>query len=341
MVGRKFISLLAAPVVSLGVASVVLLVGAGSALACVVGPNDDGCVRAIYRVQRTDGSLAQWSGPGTGQIVGWLYGNGTAVQVVCQTTGATEDGLPYVVWDKLVDGTYVYDYYLDTPGDAYTPALATCPGPGGGPNPSPPPPPGHQPAPPNKFNAAGAAAWATANATSSPIPGNNGYLADDCTDFVSRAMHIGGGMPEREVQNDFPSDHTDDHDWYLRSWREGSVELRIATRSWTAAPHLLAYLRNAGLARQVTLQAARPGDLIFVNWGKGGHDLPNGQTDTTSPAGIDHVGMIVGNPFRDPLAQDGYDVQIAQHSSNKIEDLFDWQLADHNLHYWIYSIYYH
>jgi hypothetical protein len=336
MAGRKFLSLLAAAAVSLGVASVVLLASAGSALACVVGPNDDGCARSIYHVQRTDGSLAEWTGPGTGEVVRSVGGNGTAVVVVCQTTGATEDGLPYIVWDKLDDGYYVYDYYLDTPGDAYTPALATCPGSGGGPNPSPPPPRGGQP-PPNNFNAAGAAAWARANASSWPIFANNGY-ADDCTDFVSRAMHFGGGMPERNVEGSLPGNHTDDHNWYMVPVGLGHL---IASYSWSSARHLRNFLRNAGLAREVTLQAARPGDLIFVNWGSRGHDLPPGQRDTTSPAGIDHVGMIIGNSFRDPLARDGYDVQIAQHSTNTIENLFDWQLANPNLHYWIYSIYYH
>jgi hypothetical protein len=119
--------MLAAGAVSLGVACVVLLAGAGSALACVTDTDGD-CFRPNYHVQRTDGSLAQWSGPGTGRIVGWLGGNGTPVEVVCETTGPTEDRLPYVVWDQLDDGTYVYGYYLDTPGDGYHPALAACPG---------------------------------------------------------------------------------------------------------------------------------------------------------------------------------------------------------------------
>lgn len=142
MAGGRHLSLLAAAAVSVGIACAVLLAGAESALACVAGPKDDGCVRSVYHVQRTDGSLAQWSGPGTGRILGWLGGDGTSVVVVCETTGATEDGLPYVVWDKLDDGSYVYGYYLDTPGDGYHPALTLCPGsPGSAPPPSKPAPP--------------------------------------------------------------------------------------------------------------------------------------------------------------------------------------------------------
>lgn len=151
MIGRKFSSLLAAGAVSVSVACVVLLVGAGSALACVSDTDGD-CFRPNYHIQRTDGSLAVWTGPGTGRIVDWLGGNGSPVEVACETTGATEDGLPYVVWDQLDDGNYVYGYYLDTPGDGYHPALATCPGSGGEPQPPPPPPPPtggeHNPPPP-------------------------------------------------------------------------------------------------------------------------------------------------------------------------------------------------
>ncbi|KDN80472.1 DUF6973 domain-containing protein [Kitasatospora cheerisanensis] len=80
-----------------------------------------------YTVHRlTDGFLAQWTGPGSGQVAGRLPGNGTEVRVVCQTNGPTVDGLPYTLWDRLDTGLYVYDYYLTTPGDAFTPALAHC-----------------------------------------------------------------------------------------------------------------------------------------------------------------------------------------------------------------------
>ena len=143
MIGKRYLSLLAAAGGSLVVTGVVLLAGAGSALACV--PDTDGdCFHPNYHVQRTDGSLAQWSGPGTGRIVSSLGGDGTPVEVVCETTGATEDGLPYVVWDQLDDGTYVYGYYLDTPGDGFHPALTACAG-SPRPAPAPPPPPGPPP----------------------------------------------------------------------------------------------------------------------------------------------------------------------------------------------------
>ena len=189
--------------------------------------------------------------------------------------------------------------------------------------------------PSNKFDAAGAAAWARANATRNSNP--YGY-SNDCTDFVSRAMHLGGGMPERDGQGGpFPLNHTDDRDWYMRRLGVGPVGKWVGTYSWGDSLHLRAFLTNAGLPRQVSLQAARPGDVIFVNWGKGGRDLPHGQTDTTSPGGISHDGMIVGNPG----SRRGYDVLIAQHTNNTIERLSDWRKPNPHLHFWIYSVYYH
>jgi hypothetical protein len=135
MFGRKFSSLLAAGAVSVGVACIVLLATAATALACVTDTDGD-CFRPNYHVQRTDGSLAAWTGPGVGHIAYWLSGNGTPVEVVCETTSSREDGQPYAVWDQLDDGVYVYGYYLDTPGDGYHPALTPCSGGGS----SPPPP---------------------------------------------------------------------------------------------------------------------------------------------------------------------------------------------------------
>lgn len=185
--------------------------------------------------------------------------------------------------------------------------------------------------PPNKFNAAGAAAWAKANATSRANP--YGY-SNDCADFVSRALHLGGGLPERDVEGVFPFNHKDDRDWYMRWFGAPRIGRWIGTFSWGDSLHLLFFLKDTGLARPVSLQAAKPGDIIFVNWGKGGRDLPKGQTDTTGSGGISHSGMIVGNPGSPAR----YDVQIAQHTANTIERLSDWRKPNPNLHFWIYSI---
>jgi cell wall-associated NlpC family hydrolase len=178
--------------------------------------------------------------------------------------------------------------------------------------------------PPNKYDAAGAAAWARANINSgSPY----GYR-DDCTDFVSRAMHLGGKLPFYD--NGIPPwDHTDDRNWYMQQF--GS-EWK-GTYSWGAANHLDTFVRLAGIRQAVTPQQAKPGDLIFVNWGPGGRDTP--ANNPSGEAGIDHVGMVVGNPGK----QGGYNLSIAQHTSDTIETLADWRKPNPNLQVWVYSIY--
>jgi hypothetical protein len=102
-----------------------IVVSAGPASACVADEDGD-CWHPNYQVWRADSQgLAVWTGVGTGSIVGWLP-NGSGVEVVCQTNGPTEDGLPYTVWDHMDDGNWVYDYYVTTPGDGYHIVLTHC-----------------------------------------------------------------------------------------------------------------------------------------------------------------------------------------------------------------------
>lgn len=183
---------------------------------------------------------------------------------------------------------------------------------------------------PNAYDADGAANWAKANAY-----GGNPYgYGDDCTDFVSRAMHFGGGMPFIGDAT-APVNHTDDGSWYIRQFGSRWV----GTYSWGAAAHLYDFLvqkrfgNGVGSGREVGLDQAKPGDVIFVNWGPGGRDTPAGNPAGT--AGIDHAGMIVGNPGR--AGND--DVQIAQHTSDKIENLSDWRKTNPNMQIWVFSIY--
>lgn len=94
-----------------------------------VADTDGDCWRPNYAVWRADSQgLAVWSGVGTGTIEDWLP-NGTQVEVDCQLSGPAEDGLPYQVWDRLDDGSYVYDYYITTPapdGQFSVPPLTFC-----------------------------------------------------------------------------------------------------------------------------------------------------------------------------------------------------------------------
>lgn len=172
-----------------------------------------------------------------------------------------------------------------------------------------------------KYNAAAAAAWARDNVFKIP----DFYLTDDCADFVSQAMLLGGGLP---LSGAASGNRTDDHNWYATSIGVPGG----ASYSWTSAAHLENYLKLSGRGEQVPLADAKPGDVIFVNWGPGGGNTP--ANNPTGEAGIDHVGMIVGNPGADG----GYNVQIAQHTRDTIETLADWRNQNPQLQVWVFSV---
>ena len=176
------------------------------------------------------------------------------------------------------------------------------------------------------YDAAGAAQWASAHAKDDPS--TNAYKEDDCTDFVSKAMNIGGGVQYRMV--DGPASYRSDYYWFPSGVTSPSDK---ASYSWASASDLHDFLQLSGFATLVTsgsenlhdidVHAVKPGDVIFANWNV-----------LTWPGtrGIGHSGLIVGNP-----GQAG-DLQIAQHSNNRIDTLTDWVNSDHNLTWWIYSI---
>lgn len=77
-------------------------------------------------------ALNERSGPGytAFPIVGTLA-EGASVTIVCQTSGesvGTSQTYFTVVWDKLTDGRFVSDYYVDTPGSAtgFTDSIPRC-----------------------------------------------------------------------------------------------------------------------------------------------------------------------------------------------------------------------
>ena len=60
--------------------------------------------------------------------VGTRY-DGQQVDILCQTTGEPVHGLHATspIWDKLTNGTYVSDYYTDTPNvGVYSPPIPHC-----------------------------------------------------------------------------------------------------------------------------------------------------------------------------------------------------------------------
>jgi hypothetical protein len=80
--------------------------------------------------------LAVQTAPHVGNVDHYV-GNKTPLVVVCQTKngdqvdGAVQYGQPFRTWDQLFDGTYVYDWYMNTPvvgTNGYSPGIVPCVG---------------------------------------------------------------------------------------------------------------------------------------------------------------------------------------------------------------------
>jgi len=81
-------------------------------------------VAHAYRVT-SRGSLNARSGPSGSYRVVRRYPRGATVRIVCQTTGSTVGSSK--VWNRLVDGTYVSDYYVSTPSNTgFSSPLPRC-----------------------------------------------------------------------------------------------------------------------------------------------------------------------------------------------------------------------
>jgi surface antigen len=99
--------------------------------------NVGGTVGTPYQVTGADSAgLAIQSQPHVNHVLRYIP-NGTTLFVVCQTKlgdqvdGRTQYGRPFTTWDMLADGTWVYDWYMNTPTVAtngYSPGISPCAG---------------------------------------------------------------------------------------------------------------------------------------------------------------------------------------------------------------------
>ena len=90
-----------------------------------------------YQVTGVDSQgLAVQSQPHVNHVIRYVP-NGTTLYVSCQTKygdqvdGHTQYNRPFTTWDQLSDGTWVYDWYMNTPTVAtngYSPGIPACPG---------------------------------------------------------------------------------------------------------------------------------------------------------------------------------------------------------------------
>jgi hypothetical protein len=92
---------------------------------------------AVYRVTGADSKgLAVQSEPHVNHVIRWVP-NGTTLHIVCQTDHGDwvddrwQYGRHFTTWDQLADGTWVYDWYANTPPvdpSGYSPGIPPCPG---------------------------------------------------------------------------------------------------------------------------------------------------------------------------------------------------------------------
>jgi Putative amidase domain len=160
--------------------------------------------------------------------------------------------------------------------------------------------------PARTVNLSGVASWAHAHATR-PFLNNDGY-GDDCTDFASRALQIGGRDAMTIIDYPFQN-RADNHNWYFLG------SLHNASFSWGGAYNLADHLFLIGSTFVTHWNQARPGDIIFANW-RGGPF-----------SGISHTGVVIGMSRGVPI--------IAQHTRDVVESLNAWIHANPHAKIWI------
>ncbi|TDT95374.1 putative amidase-like protein [Streptomyces sp. 846.5] len=146
---------------------------------------------------------------------------------------------------------------------------------------------------------------------------SNGF-GDDCTDFASRAMHYGGGMPENVAPAPILQ-YTNDAYWFQYTYWYG---LTKTSYSWAGAWHLSDYQYHQGAWFVPYVSWAAAGDLIWPNWSGGGW------------TGISHTGIVAYNS--------GSNLYIDQHTNNryheplwKVAGQQTWQGSNPHLSLWV------
>ncbi len=128
---------------------------------------------ATYQVSGSGAAgLAVHTAPNAGAPVTATYADGTSLDIACQTSGTTVNGVSWV-WDQLAGGGYVADYYTTTPViDNFTTSLPNCAGATSPLNPS-------------------AYPWPSIDPTTYVNDGY-GYYEGECTSFAAWAVRNDG-----------------------------------------------------------------------------------------------------------------------------------------------------
>jgi surface antigen len=128
---------------------------------------------ATYQVSGTGGyGLTARSAPSTSASALTVYPEGASINVTCQTNGSVVNGATWV-WDRLSTGSYVSDYYVNTPTvDNFSISLPNCAGAQSALNP-------------------GVYPWPTV-APSAYLADGHGYFEGECTSFAAWAVRSDG-----------------------------------------------------------------------------------------------------------------------------------------------------
>ena len=128
-----------------------------------------------YHIANAPAGVAARKGPGTHYPVVRVIANNSPIQIACQTHGEAVGGTN--VWNRLSDGTYVTDFYCDTPNfNSLSPPLPACKG-------APPPPPPPSPKLVDDYP------YRTATPDT---PDKWGFLCRECTSFVAWRLNQRG-----------------------------------------------------------------------------------------------------------------------------------------------------
>jgi hypothetical protein len=218
---------------------------------------------------------------------GSALSDGTWVTVACELTGdyVTSDVATTNIWERLTNGTFLPNAFVNTHVNGWTPGIPRCD--------SPPPAP---PAPPaQKFKRADAASWASKHL-------NDAYkFNNDCTWFVSNALWA-GGLPKTSG-------------WTSKSYNvfdQASGKMYPGPSKAAAAAD---YFKNAILTASygnikelswdtASANSAQVGDVIAYDW--------NGGAD----GAVDHVSIVT-------KVSNGV-VYVTQHSPRRLDRQWNW-----------------
>ncbi len=193
--------------------------------------------------------------------------DGTLVHIECELEGSPVDNGSgaSTVWERLTNGTYLPNAFINTGVDGYTPGIPRC---------------GESEADSRRTGyfrygaASNAQHWAL---TPSFIPGG------DCTYFVSLSLWDGGGLPETD---EWSNDSSDRSKWGSRRLYPGVTVAAIN------ADAFVNYMTTSGTAerREIrwsdnTAAGAELGDVIAYDW-----ESASGRPGADGR--IDHLAMV-------------------------------------------------